>query len=133
MRRFLAGLTLCVSVLALPALAGPSLHVTSAAVCESDAEDCDAEARTFSGVPALRFVTTVEGATGEAWVEHVWKYEGREVFRMKLAVHAHRFRTVSRKSVAGHPGPWTVTVLDPVGRELATLAFQVEEPPQSTH
>ncbi len=135
MRTFLAGFALCAVTLAAPALAGPSLHVTSAVVCEASSETCEGEGatRTFSGAGALRFVTTVEGATGEAWVEHVWKHDGHVVFRMKLPVRPHRYRTASRKTVSGLAGAWTATVVDPVGRELASVSFEVEEEGQSTH
>ncbi len=70
----------------------------------------------------------MEGATGEAWVEHVWKREGHEVFRLKLALKGRRYKTVSKKTVAGHPGAWTATVVDPVGRELASVSFRVDGP-----
>lgn len=109
--------------------AASPLKVTSAAVCASDAETCEPTEQVFgSGVASLRFVTVVEGATGEAWVEHVWRREGREVFRLKLGVKAHRTKTASKKSIAGLAGNWTVVALDPVGRELAKVSFLVEPP-----
>lgn len=122
-------LLLCAGALApwLAAGAASPLKVKTAVVCDAAREECSGEERTFGeNVAVLRFVTIVEGATGEAWVEHVWRYEGREVFRLKLVMRPHRYRTVSKKTIAGMPGDWTVAVVDPVGRELASVAFHVE-------
>lgn len=112
---------------ALPARGEGPLKVTSALVCDWEDEECTSAEQSFDEkVKALRFVTVVEGATGEAWVEHVWKREGREVFRLRLNVRPHRSRTASKKTVAGFPGAWTAVVVDPVGRELAKVSFRVE-------
>ncbi len=129
MRAFVTSVLAGALLLAGSAVAAPSLKVASAVVCAVDDEECTTtEPRFGEEVAVLRFVTVVEGATGEAWVEHVWKREGREVFRLKLALKTKRYRTVSKKTVAGLPGAWTASVVDPVGRELASVSFRVEGP-----
>lgn len=131
MRSCLAGAFSLALLLFVPAVAraAASLKVTSAAVCDAREEECTAVEQSFGEeVASLKFVTVVEGATGEAWVEHVWLREGRELFRRRLPLKGNRYRTVTVKTVAGLPGAWTVVVLDPVRRELAKVSFRVEGP-----
>lgn len=133
MNRGLPGILLCASLLApcarADAASSSPLKVRSAVVCDASEEECSGEERSFGDdVAVLRFTTIVEGATGEAWVEHVWRHEGREVFRLKLSMRPRRYRTISKKTVSGLPGDWTAVVVDPVGRELASVAFRVEGP-----
>jgi len=125
-------------LLALPLLlASPAppvepspLRVTEIAACREIVDrGCDNEGRAFGpDVESVAVLTRVEGATGEAFVFHVWSFEGREVQRVRLAVKAARYRTWSVKRVKGQPGRWKVEVLDPIGRSLAVLDFVVQQP-----
>ncbi len=116
---------------ALPARADESpLKVTDIAVCRDVVDrGCDSEGRTFGpDVDSVAFLTKVEGATGEAFVEHVWSFEGREVRRVRLPVRGPKYRTWSTKRVKGLPGRWKAEVFDPVGRSLGAVEFVVQPP-----
>lgn len=106
------------------------LRATEVAVCrEIVARGCDSEGRTFGAdVENVAFLTKVEGATGEAFVFHVWSFEGKEVRRVKLPVKASPYRTWSAKRVKDQPGRWKVEVLDPIGRSLGVVDFTVQPP-----
>lgn len=100
------------------------------AVCREIVDrGCDSEGRTFGpDVESVAFLTRVEGATGEAFVFHLWSFEGREVQRVRLPVRAASFRTWSKKWVKDQPGRWRVEVLDPIGRSLGVVDFTVQPP-----
>jgi hypothetical protein len=114
-----------------PAAAEPSpLRVTDMAVCREVVDrGCDSEGRAFGpDVENVAFLTRVEGSTGEAFVDHVWTFEGRVVQRVRLSVKASPYRTWSVKRVKGQPGRWRVEVLDPIGRSLGVVDFTVHPP-----
>lgn len=125
-------------LLGLPALlAAPApaaevspLKATELAVCRDVVDrGCDSEGRTFGpDVENVAFLTKVEGATGEAFVFHVWTFEGKEVRRVRLPLRASPYRTWSSKRVKEQPGRWRVEVLDPVGRSLGVVDFTVQPP-----
>jgi hypothetical protein len=124
-------------LLALPALLAPRqvadvspLKVTQLSVCREIVDrGCDSEGRTFGpDVASVAFFTKVEGATGEAYVFHVWSFEGKEVQRVRLPVRASPYRTWSKKWVKGQPGRWKAEVLDPIGRSLGVVDFTVQPP-----
>jgi hypothetical protein len=126
---------LCLLVAALWALPvrgadEAALRVTEMAVCREIVDrGCDSEGRTFDAdVETVAFLTKVEGATGEAFVEHVWSFEGKEVRRSRLPVKNRVYRTWSTKRVKGSPGKWRADVLDPVGRLLGSVEFTVLAP-----
>ena len=85
-------------LLGLPALLGAPVAVVDAsplkatemAVCRDIVDrGCDSEGRTFGpDVESVAFLTKVEGATGEAFVFHVWSFEGKEVKRVRLPIRA---------------------------------------------
>ena len=106
------------------------LKVTEMAVCRDVVDrGCDSEGRTFGAdVESVAFLTKVAGATGEAFVVHVWSFEGKEVQRVRLPVRAASYRTWSGKRVKNQPGRWTVEVLDPIGRSLGVVEFTVQPP-----
>ena len=121
------------AILAAPPAAGaePSpLRVTEMAVCRDVVDrGCDSEGRAFGpDVENVAFLTKVQGATGEAFVFHVWSFEGKEVRRSRLPVKASAYRTWSVKRGKGQPGRWRVEVLDPIGRSLGVLDFTVHPP-----
>ncbi len=124
-------------VFALPALLGPSpgpdvspLRVTELSVCREIVDrGCESEGRSFGpDVESVAFLTKVEGATGEAFVFHVWSFEGKEVQRVRLPVKASVYRTWSKKWVKGQPGRWKVEVFDPILRPLGVVDFAVQQP-----
>ena len=124
-------------LLALPAALAPGqptdvspLRATELSVCREIVDrGCENEGRTFGpDVPSVAFLTKVEGATGEAFVFHVWSFEGREVQRVRLPVRASPYRTWSKKGVKGQPGRWKAEVLDPIGRSLGVVDFTVLPP-----
>ena len=78
---------------------------------------------------AVAFLTRIEGSTGDAFVEHVWLYQGKETRRVKLVLRGSPYRTWSTKRVKGLPGSWRVEVVDPVGRSLGAVDFSVKSPP----
>jgi hypothetical protein len=106
------------------------LKVTEMAVCREIVDrGCDSEGRTFGpDVESVAFLTRVEGATGEAFVFHLWSFEGKEIQRVRLPVRAASYRTWSKKWVKDQPGRWRVEVLDPIGRSLGVVDFTVQPP-----
>jgi hypothetical protein len=106
------------------------LKITEMAVCREVVDrGCDSEGRTFGpDVENVAFLTRVEGATGEAFVFHLWSFEGKEIQRVRLPVRASSYRTWSKKWVKGQPGRWRVEVLDPIGRSLGVIDFTVQPP-----
>jgi len=109
------------------------LRVTELAVCREIVDrGCDSEGRSFGpDVDSVAFLTKVEGATGEAFIDHVWTFEGKEVRRVRLPIRAATYRTWSAKRVKGLPGKWRAEVFDPVGRSLGTVDFTVQPPPMA--
>ena len=125
----LAGLPLLLAA-PPPAAEVSPLRATELAVCRDVVDrGCDSEGRSFGpDVENVAFLTKVEGATGEAFVFHVWSFEAKEVQRVRLPVRAAVYRTWSKKGVKGQPGRWRVEVLDPVGRSLGVVEFTVQPP-----
>lgn len=88
---------------------------------------CKGEGTRFGAdVRTVAFFTRIEGATGDAWVTHVFRWGGKEVRRVKRPVRGSSYRTWSVRDVAGMAGEWRAEVLDPVGRSLGAVAFVVE-------
>jgi len=116
---------------AWPARADESpLRVSELSVClEVVDRACQAPARSFAAdVPTVSCLSRIEGATGDAFVTHVWSFEGKEVRRARLPVKTSTFRTWSSKKVKGLPGAWKVEVLDPLDRSIGVVDFVVEPP-----
>jgi hypothetical protein len=90
---------------------------------------CQAPARSFAAdVSSVFCLSRIDGATGDAFVTHVWSFEGKEVRRAKLPVKTSSYRTWSSKQVKGLPGTWKVEVLDPLDRSIGVVEFVVERP-----
>lgn len=106
------------------------LKAPEVAVCEAVVDrTCRGAAKTFSSdVEWLTFLTRVDGATGDAFVTHVWRFEGNEVRKVNLPVRTSSYRTWSSKRVQGTPGKWSCEVFDPLGRSLGVVDFVVEPP-----
>lgn len=120
------------AVAALPAMGVEvsPLKAPELAVCEAVVDRaCRGAAKTFSAdVEWLTFLTRIDGATGDAFVTHIWRFEGNEVRKVNLPVRTSSYRTWSSKRVLGTPGKWTCEVLDPLGRSLGVVDFVVEQP-----
>lgn len=124
-------LLLAPALLAAPPAADVSpLKATEVVVCRDVVDrGCESAARSFGpDVASVAFFTRIEGATGEAFVFHVWSFEGKEVQRVRLPVKASPYRTWSKKGVKGQPGRWKTEVLDPIGRPLGVVEFTVQPP-----
>jgi hypothetical protein len=106
------------------------LKATEITVCEEIVDrGCRAPSRSFGpDVENVTFLSKIDGATGEAFVTHVWTFEGKEVRRVRLPVRTASFRTWSSKRVKGLPGKWRVEVFDPLGRSIGIADFAVEPP-----
>lgn len=118
-------------VVASAALAEESpLRVSELDVCQEVVDrKCQGGGKTFrSDVEQVSFVTRVEGATGDAFVTHVWTFEGEEVRRIKLPIRRASYRTWSTKTVRKLPGRWKAEILDPIGRSLGAIEFVVLPP-----
>jgi hypothetical protein len=123
-------------LLGLPGLLGAPVAVvevsplkaTEIAVCRDIVDrGCDSEGRTFGAdVESVACLTKIEGATGEAFVFHVWSFEGKDVQRVRLPLRASPYRTWSLKRVKDQPGRWKVEILDPIGRSLGVVDFTVQ-------
>ncbi len=102
-------------------------------MCEAVVDrTCKGAARAFSSdVEWLTFLSKVDGATGEAFVTHIWRFEGKEVRRVNLPVRAATYRTWSSKRVLGMFGKWTCEIQDPLNRSLGVIEFVIEPPKQS--
>jgi hypothetical protein len=126
-------LVLCGALVLVPAAVhgdDSPLRATELDVCQDVVErECQGSDRTFAAdVESVSFVTRVEGATGDAFVFHVWTFEGQEVRRIKLPIRRASFRTWSKKTVKNSPGRWRAEILDPLGRTLGAVDFRVLPP-----
>ncbi|MEO6323198.1 MAG: DUF2914 domain-containing protein [Thermoanaerobaculia bacterium] len=121
----------CTLAIACPITAGePSaLKVSEIKVCREMVDrECRGPATSFkAGTQSVAFFTRVDGATGDGFVEHVWKRDGKEIRRSRLPIKAGSYRAWTTKRIAGMSGAWKVEVLDPVGRSLGQLDFVVEK------
>jgi hypothetical protein len=106
------------------------LKAREISVCEAVVDRaCRGAAKTFAAeVEWLTFLTRIDGATGDAFVTHVWRFEGNEVRKVNLPIRTSSYRTWSSKRVLGTPGKWSCEVLDPLGRSLGVVDFVVEPP-----
>jgi hypothetical protein len=68
--------------------------------------------------------SSVTDADGEK-VQHVWKLDGKEVFKVGFDVKSKRWRTNSRRQKA-QKGAWVVEVQKEDGSKLGEVAFTVE-------
>lgn len=106
------------------------LRVTEINACREIVKaECRGMDKTFGAdVENVAVFSRVEGATGEAFVTHVWSFEGKEVRRVKLPIRTSAYRTWSLKRVKDLPGKWKVDVLDPVERLIGSVEFAVAPP-----
>jgi hypothetical protein len=114
----------------LPAADESPLKVAELTVCQEVVDRaCQAPSRSFGPeIEMISCLSKVDGATGEAFVSHVWTFEGKEVRRVKLPLRTTSYRTWSSKRVKGLPGKWKVEVFDPLDRSIGVVEFAVEPP-----
>lgn len=79
-----------------------------------------------SGENFVYFFTEVRGMGGRT-VTHRWQYGGNVVASVPFPIGSDRWRVYSRKGIGSkQAGAWTVTAVDPNGKELARAAFTAE-------
>jgi Protein of unknown function (DUF2914) len=124
MRRVL-GVAMVVGLLAmaLPAFAeGGSAEVKAAkSVVKHEAVDPQTE---FAAGDTVLVWSKIMGEKDKT-VTHVWKREGKEVWRMDHAVKNASYRTYSKKRSI-KAGAWTVEVVDDAGAKLGEISFTVK-------
>lgn len=105
------------------------LKAVELSVCQELVDKaCSEPDRAFdASVPSVVFLTRIEGATGDAYVEHVWTLEGKVQRRVKLPLRSSPYRTWSKKTIKSLPGRWRAEVFDPVGRSLGAVDFVVRK------
>ena len=61
------------------------------------------------------------------FLTHVWTFQGKEMARVVLPIHASHWRTWSSKRLMPHwRGHWQVDILDDQGKLLGSVPFDVE-------
>jgi len=82
------------------------------------------EGTTFAVGDTVYAWTRVVGADGTK-VTHVWKRDGKEVWKAYLRVGSKRWTTNSRRKMT-KAGAWTVDVLAADGTSLGSVSFTVQ-------
>ncbi len=97
--RRLAAFSLCTGLLAWPITAEDptALRAVELEVCQEIVDfECQGTDRAFGpDVEIVAFLTRIDGATGTAFVEHVWTQDGKEVRRVRLPIKTSSYRTWS--------------------------------------
>jgi len=78
----------------------------------------------FKATDTVYVWTNVTGADGKK-VQHVWKKDGKEVFKVAFDVKSKRWRVNSRRKTPA-PGSYTVETQAEDGAKLGEVAFKVE-------
>jgi hypothetical protein len=91
-----------------------------------DREPVDSREAFPADIGEVSFFTVLEGDFGERVVDHVWLWNGDEVARVSLTIHAPRWRTWSTKTIpADWTGAWEARLEDSSGSVLASVPFRV--------
>jgi hypothetical protein len=120
MKRLFIALALCIAPLS--ASAQPAAEIKAAKGIEK--REPVEEGSTFAVGDTVYAWTRVTGAAGTK-VTHVWKRDGKEVWKANLRVGSKRWTTNSRRKMS-KPGAWTVDVLAEDGAALGTVSFTVQ-------
>ena len=110
---------------ATPAAAGTELKVGTGI----ENKQVAGEAKEFTVAAGTKIYAwaRVSGVEAGARVAIVFKKGDKEAHRQELSVPSVPYRTNAYKTFRkGDGGDWTVSVLGPDGKELATIAFKVE-------
>jgi hypothetical protein len=114
---------------AIKAQQADGLEVIRGAICldVADREPVDAGTQFAPSVGTLYCFTQITGAQGPTEVFHVWYFAEIERARVSLSVNGSSWRTYSSKIIQSHEiGDWRVDVLDPEGKVLETLLFEIK-------
>jgi hypothetical protein len=121
---------ICLLVIpAIKAEQADGLEVIRGAICRDvvDREPVDAGTQFAPSVGKLYCFTQITGAQGPTEVFHVWYFAETERARVSLSVNGSSWRTYSSKIIQSHEiGGWRVDVLDPEGKVLETLLFEIK-------
>jgi len=83
-------------------------------------------------VESLTFLTSVEGHKPGDVIKHVWRKGGHDLLSISLKLDHGPTQVHSSKPIdAADLGHWTVLVIDPKGRELRRVSFDIEPAPPS--
>ncbi len=109
--------------------APPAVAATTAAAEIKAAKGIDKrepvdEGTSFAVGDTVHAWTRVTGANGTR-VTHVWKRDGKEVWKAYLRIGSKRWTTNSRRKMS-KAGAWSVDVVAADGTVLATVAFTVQ-------
>jgi general secretion pathway protein A len=106
-----------------------SLEVTEAVICRDvvDRAPVGTGDRFPSTVNSLHCFTRIASTReAPAKITHLWYFRDQEMARIALQVRSQDWRTNSSKTIlSSEVGPWHVDVLDPEGRVLTRLKFEV--------
>jgi hypothetical protein len=119
-KRLVLVLLLCV----IPAAANaqPAAEIKTTKTIENrEAKD---PGTTFAVGDTVYAWTRVTGAAGTK-VTHVWKKDGKEVWKATLRIGSKRWTTNSRRKMS-KPGAWTVDVVAEDGTSLGSVSFTVQ-------
>jgi hypothetical protein len=115
-------IALALTFVPLSAIAQPAAEIKAAKGIEKR-EPVD-EGTTFAAGDTVYAWTRVTDAAGTK-VTHVWKRDGKEVWKASLRVGSKRWTTNSRRKMI-KAGSWTVDVLAEDGSSLGTVSFTVQ-------
>ena len=115
-------LVLLICLVPMSASAQPAAEIKAAKGVEKR-EPVD-EGSTFAVGDTVYAWTRVTDAAGTK-VTHVWKRDGKEVWKASLRIGSKRWTTNSRRKMS-KPGAWTVDVLAEDGTALGTVSFTVQ-------
>ena len=113
---------------AIKAEQADGLEVIRGVICRDviDREPVDGGTQFAPSVGKLYCFTQITGAQGPTEVFHVWYFAETERARVSLSVNGSSWRTYSSKIIQPHEiGDWRVDVLDPEGKVLETLLFEI--------
>ncbi len=101
----------------------PATSAVVKAATSIEAREPVGEAKQFKAGERIYVWSKIEGAEGQQ-IDHVWKKDGKEIFRAKLDVQSKRWRTNSRMQ-SPKAGSYVVDVLQGE-QQLGSVQFTVE-------
>lgn len=111
-----------------PAPVAPSEAPTSSGRAEVkagtgvDKYEVTGEATTFPAGTTVVVWSLVHDAEGRVF--HVWKRDGKEVWRMGLSIKSKRWSTQTKRTIPS-AGAWEVEVVTEAGASLGSVSFTV--------
>jgi hypothetical protein len=118
-----------------PAVAQPQTQPSAPATAAAARADVKAAKGVENREPVEEGSTFAKGDTVYAWsrifgangtkVTHVWKLDGKDVWKAYLRVGSNRWTTNSRRKIS-KPGNYTVDVVAADGTSLGSVSFTVQ-------